>query len=73
MSLLDRIINRLEHEPVTVSENTTENAVGVLINNFNVNKRGVVLQFSIPAEETDEGVIEDFLETMEAAVQELNV
>lgn len=71
MSLLERIKTVLELEDVVVVEETTYSPIGTEMRNFVVNKGGVVLQFSIPKDETDEGVYEDFLEYIESAVQEI--
>lgn len=68
MSLKERIEDRLEFEDVVVAENETETPTGKKMRNFSINKGGVVLQFSISTTETDEGVIEDFLEYIEATV-----
>lgn len=72
MSLKARIEDRLEFEDVVVVENTTETPTGRKMNNYVVNKHGVVLQFSIPVDTTDEGVIEDFLEYIETAVRDID-
>lgn len=69
MTLLKRIQDVLEFEDVVVTENVTYSPIGTEMRNFSVNKRGVVLQFSIPKDETSEGVLEDFLEYIEATVQ----
>lgn len=71
MSLKDRIETMLEFENVAVGERTSEDMAGKEITTYSVNKGGVVLQFAIASEETDEGVIEDFLEYIEARVHEL--
>ena len=71
MSLKTRIEDRLEFDDVVVAENITETPTGRKMNNYAVNKHGVVLQFSIPSGTTDEGVIEDFLEYIEAMVNEI--
>lgn len=72
MSLLERIKDRLEFEDAAVAEADTENPVGKKFKTYSVNKHGVVLQFAIAADETDEGVIEDFLEFIEASVSEID-
>lgn len=71
MSLKTRIEDRLEFEDVVVAERITQNLAGKDMLNYAVNKHGVVLQFAIAADETDEGVIEDFLEYIEATVTEV--
>lgn len=72
MSLKTRIETMLEFEDVLVAENVTETPVGKKMDNYVVNKHGIVLQFSIPQDEKDEGVIEDFLEYIEATVSEID-
>jgi N-acetylglutamate synthase-like GNAT family acetyltransferase len=72
MSLKSRIETLLEFENVAVGERTTEDMTGRNITTYSVNKGGVVLQFAISADETDEGVIEDFLEYIESRVHELD-
>ena len=73
MSLLkERIETLLEFEDAVVAENIVETPTGRKMRNFAVNKHGIVLQFSIPEEETDEGVIEDFLEYIEATVADID-
>lgn len=72
MSLKSRIETMLEFEDVVVAENQSETPTGKTMNNYVVNKRGVVLQFAIPADVDDEGVIEDFLEYIEATVNQLD-
>lgn len=72
MNLLDRIKKMLEFDDVSVAETLTETPTGKKLRKFAVNKRGVVFQFNLPAEETDEGVIEDFLEFIDATISELD-
>lgn len=72
MSLKQQIEDMLEFEDVVVAETETTNIVGKPIYNYAINKHGVVLQFSIPVEEQDPGVIEDFLEYIESAIQEID-
>jgi N-acetylglutamate synthase-like GNAT family acetyltransferase len=57
---------------VAVAEKVTQNMAGKDMLNYAVNKHGVVLQFAIAADETDEGVIEDFLEYIEATVADVD-
>lgn len=66
-----RIEDALEIEDVVVAENIIESPTGPDQRNFAVNKRGIVLQFAIPVDETNEGVIEDFIEYIQAAVAEI--
>lgn len=72
MSLKERIETVLEFEDVVVAEKVTQNMAGKDMLNYAVNKHGVVLQFAIAADETDEGVIEDFLEYIEATVADVD-
>ena len=72
MSLKKRIEDMLEFENVAVGERTNEDGTGRSVTTYSVNKGGVVLQFAIATEETDEGVIEDFLEYIEVQVAELD-
>jgi predicted site-specific integrase-resolvase len=72
MSLKERIETVLEFEDVVVAEKVTQNMTGKDMLNYAINKHGVVLQFAIAADETDEGVIEDFLEYIEATVADLD-
>lgn len=68
MSLKTRIETMLEFEDVAVAQNKTQTPTGRKMDNYVVNKHGVVFQFSLAEGETDEGVIEDFLEYIEATV-----
>lgn len=72
MSLKERIETVLEFEDVVVAEKVTQNMAGKDMLNYAVNKHGVVLQFAIASDETDEGVIEDFLEYIEATVADVD-
>lgn len=72
MSLKKRIEDMLEFEDVVVAEKVTQNMAGKDMLNYAVNKHGVVLQFAIAADETDEGVIEDFLEYVESSVADID-
>ena len=72
MSLKTRIETMLEFDDVAVAENVTYSPIGKAMDNYVVNKHGVVLQFSIPQDEKDEGVVEDFLEYIEATVSEID-
>jgi N-acetylglutamate synthase-like GNAT family acetyltransferase len=72
MSLKTRIEERLEFEDVVVAEKVTQNMAGKDMLNYAVNKHGIVLQFAISSDETDEGVIEDFLEYIEATVADID-
>lgn len=71
MILTERIEQRLELEDVSVAHNVTYTPAGNEMNNYIVNKHGIVLQYALPADEEDEGVIEDFLEYIEATVAEI--
>lgn len=72
MSLKERIETVLEFEDAVVAEKVTQNMAGKDMLNYAVNKHGIVLQFAIAADETDEGVIEDFLEYIEATVADVD-
>lgn len=55
----------------TVGENHwTQETTGRAMVTYSVNHKGVVLQYAIAEEEEDPGVIEDFLEHVEATVRE---
>lgn len=71
MTLLERIQHVLENEDVVVTERLSHSPTGTEMQEFSVNKGGVVLQFSIPKKETSEGAMEDFIEYIESAVGRL--
>lgn len=72
MNLLEQVKTALEFEDVSVAHNTTSTPAGLEMDNYVVNKHGVVLQFAIASTEEDEGVIEDFLEYIEASVADID-
>lgn len=74
MSLKQQIEDVLEFEDVVVAETIKPHPLtGKDIYNYAINKGGIVLQFAIPVDEvSDPGVVEDFLEAIEASVANLN-
>lgn len=71
MNLKERIETALAGQDVVVVNNKTETPTGRAMDNYVVNKHGVVLQFSIPEDNTDEGVVEDFIQYIVAQVKDV--
>ena len=70
MSLKQQIEEIVGVDGAVASQEWVETVTDRKMVTYSVNYKGVVLQYVIPEEETDPGVIEDFLQHIEATTRE---
>lgn len=70
MSLKKEIVKVVGKDCSVGESHWTEPTTGRKMVTYSVNHKGVVLQYAIPEEEDEPGVIEDFLEHIAATVKE---